>query len=41
MSYSPSCLDKSLKIWVKVKVLITQSCPILCDPMDWKYGNDN
>ena len=21
--------------WVKVKVLVVQLCPTLCDPMDW------
>ena len=23
--------------WVKVKVLVAQSCPTLCDPMDWLF----
>ena len=41
MSYSPSCLDKALKILVKVKVLITQSSPMLCVHIEWKYVNEN
>ena len=28
------CVLRSTKNSLKVKVLVTQSCPILCDPMD-------
>ena len=32
---------ESLLSNVKVKVLVAQSCPTLCDPMDWSLPNSS
>ena len=34
--HHPLCVGQaSVHLWKKVKVLVIQSCPTLCEPMDW------